>query len=200
MQVVSLAKDEHAAVKGDSGDHLFFLLEGSLQVVDVNEDGRKVGLFNIPRGDYFGEMPIIDRLPHPASVVAREKSLVGMLPRTHALELITGNPLVAKRVLLLLSSTIRAAADYRNILGKSNAFKKVFALLLQFAKPVPGGLVVIENMPTQQDISIMLNTSRETVSRAVNRLIDRGIIEKDFRRLIVRKPEALLKAITQGDD
>ena len=57
----------------------------------------------------------------------------------------------------------------------------------------PGGLVVINNMPTQKEIAIMVNTSRETVSRALHYLIQEKIVEKDLRRLIVRKPDKLRK-------
>ena len=112
---------------------------------------------------------------------------------TLALVLIYQNPLVAERLLKRMASTIRAAANYRTILGIPNAFQRVFALLNQFAKIAPGGLVVIEKMPTQQEIAIMVNTSRETVSRAIHILIQKGVVEKDMRRLIVRQPEALRK-------
>lgn len=182
--------------KGGVGDHLLFLLSGRLQAVDLTEDGREIGLSFLTPGDYFGELSIIDGLPRSASVVACEASLVAFLPRTQALELIYETPLVAERLLKRMASTIRTAANYRTILGIPNAFQRVFALLNQFAKTAPGGLVVIEKMPTQQEIAIMVNTSRETVSRAIHILIQKGVVEKDMRRLIVRQPEALRNAVT----
>lgn len=177
--------------KGGSGDHLLFLLSGRLQAVDVTEDGREIGLSIIPPGDYFGDLAVIDGLPRSASVVASEASLVALLPKAQALDLIYNSPLVAERMLKRMASKIRTASSYRTILGIPNAFQRVFALLNQFAKIAPGGLVVIEKLPTQQEIAIMVNTSRETVSRAINTLIQKGVVEKDMRRLIVRIPEAL---------
>ena len=41
----------------------------------------------------------------------------------------------------------------------------------------------------------MVNTSRETVSRAIHSLIQKGVVEKDMRRLIVRLPDALRDAV-----
>ena len=55
--------------------------------------------------------------------------------------------------------------------------------------------MVIDRLPTQQEISIMVNTSRETVSRAMQVLIQRGVVEKDLKRLIVRKPETLRQEV-----
>ena len=182
--------------KGGSGDHLLFLLSGRLQAVDVSEEGREIGLSIIVPGDYFGDLAVIDGSPRSASVVASEASLVAFLPRVQALELIYNTPLVAERMLKRMAKKIRDASNYRAILGIPNAFQRVFALLNQFSKIAPGGLVVIEKMPTQQEIAIMVNTSRETVSRAIHALIQKGVVEKDMRRLIVRLPDALRDAVS----
>lgn len=196
LQLRTVERGQHVLHKGGGGDHLLFLLAGRLQAVDMIEDGREIGLNFLTQGDYFGELSIIDGLSRSASVVACENSLIALLPRTHALALIYQNPLVAERLLKRMAANIRTAANYRTILGIPNAFQRVFALLNQFAKIAPGGLVVIEKMPTQQEISIMVNTSRETVSRAIHILIQKGVVEKDMRRLIVRQPDALRKAVS----
>ena len=191
LQVRTIRRGGFVIHKGGSGDHLLFLLSGQLQAVDVTEDGREIGLSIISPGDYFGDLAVIDGLPRSASIVACETSIVAYLPRVQALDLIYNNPLVAERMLKRMASKIRLASNYRAILGIPNAFHRVFALLNQFVKTAPGGLVVIDKMPTQQEIAIMANTSRETVSRAIHTLIKQGVVEKDMRRLIVRMPEAL---------
>ncbi|MHB1360266.1 MAG: Crp/Fnr family transcriptional regulator [Rhodocyclaceae bacterium] len=196
LQLRTVERGQRVINKGSGGDHLLFLLAGRLQVVDVTEDGREIGLSFLTAGEYFGELSIIDGLPRMASVVACDTSLLALLPRTQALALLYNNPLVAERLLKRMAATIRTAANYRMIIGIPNAFQRIFALLHQFAKIAPGGLVVIEKMPTQQEISIMVNTSRETVSRAIHILIQKGVVEKDMRRLIVRKPDALRQAVS----
>lgn len=190
-----IERSQQVIHKGSSGDHLLFLLSGRLQAVDLTADGRGVGLNFLNVGDYFGELSIIDGLPRSASVVATENSLVAFLPRDQALDLIYQNPLVAERLLKRMAENIRLSVTYRAIIGIPNAFQRVFALINELAKIAPGGLVVIEKMPTQQEIAITVNTSRETVSRAVQILIQMGIVEKDLRRLIIRKPDALRHAV-----
>jgi CRP/FNR family cyclic AMP-dependent transcriptional regulator len=200
LQVGKFDKGAHVLHKGGAGEHLLFVLSGRLQVVDLTEDGREIGLNFLGPGDYFGELAIIDGLPRSASVVACAVSLVATLPRNQALRLIYHCPLVAERLLKRMASSIRMAANYRTILGIPNAFQRVFALLNQFAKVAPGGLVVIDNMPTQQEIAITVNTSRESVSRAIHVLIQHGVVEKDMRRLIIRQPDALRRAVSSGDE
>lgn len=198
LAVKRVGKGVHVVHKGSHGDHLLFLLAGRLQVVDITTEGKEIGLSFIEPGDYFGELSIIDGLPRSASIVACEVSLIALLPRAQAQALIYKNPLVAERVLKRMTASLRASSNYRAILGLPNAFQRVYALLRQFTITAPGGLVVIEKLPTQQEMAIMVNTSRETVSRAIQGLIQRGIVEKDLRRLIVRKP-AELEAAAAGD-
>ena len=194
MQVRTVPKGGYVLHKGGAGDSLVFLLSGRLQVVDLTEDGREVGLSFLSVGDYLGELSILDDMPRSASVMACEASVLGFLPKVQALDLIYHQPIVAERVLKRLAAKVRAVSNYRTILSIPNAYQRVFALLSQFAKTAPGGLVVIEKIPTQQEIAITVNTSRETVSRAIQTLVQKGIVEKDMRRLIVRMPEALHSA------
>lgn len=191
LQIRTAERGQHILQKGGTGDHLLFLLSGLLQAVDITEDGREIGLSFLLPGDYFGELSVIDGLPRSATVVACETSIYALLPRVHALDLMHNNPLVAAQIFKRLAVGIRRATNFRTILGIPNAFQRVYALLDYLAQKNPGGMVVIERLPTQQEISIMVNTSRETVSRAIQVLIQRGVVEKDLRRLIVRKPEIL---------
>ena len=191
LQVKTAARGQPILHKGGVGDHLLFLLSGRLQAVDITEDGREIGLSFLQPGDYFGELSVIDGLPRSATVIACEPSIYGLLPRAHALELMHSQPLIAERMFKRLASGIRRASNFRTILGIPNAHQRVYALLEYLAKSSHGGLIVIEKLPTQQEISIMVNTSRETVSRAIQALIQRGVVEKDLRRLIVRKPDTL---------
>jgi len=66
--------------------------------------------------------------------------------------------------------------------------------LQQLAEQEHAGATVIENMPTHQQLAIMANASRETVTRAIRSLIRAGILAKDHRRLLILDPEGLRRA------
>lgn len=55
----------------------------------------------------------------------------------------------------------------------------------------------MERMPTQQEIAIMVNIRRDTFSGAIQILLQKGVVEEDLRRLIVRQPEEPSKAVKQ---
>lgn len=191
LRLRAYARRETVIHKGSPGTALLLLLSGQLQVVDVTEDGRAVGLRLLDPGDFFGEIAVIDGGPRSATVTALNPAVVGSLPRASALWLFSHCPTVASRMLAHMAAKIRSESQFRMLLGIQNTFQRVCALLEYYKRTQPGGLEVVENLPTQQDIAIMINTSRETVSRVLTELIQRGIVEKDMRRLIIRRPEAL---------
>jgi CRP-like cAMP-binding protein len=177
--------------KGTAGDHLLFLMKGSLQVLDITESGQEIGLNLLRPGDHFGELSVIDGGARSASIVAMEHSEVALMPKAVAWGLFHHNPLVAQRILSSLAQKLRTASVYQTILCLPNAAQRVHALLQRLARRAPGNLVVIDHAPKQRELAILANTSRETVSRTLTMLVEQGIVEKDNSRLIVRRPQEL---------
>ncbi len=198
LRVQTFTKGEYVVHKGGRGEDLFFLLDGRLLVVDVTAEGRQTGLNFLTPGDFFGELALIDELPRSASIMAVARSVVAVLPKVSARALIYETPLVAERMLRHIALKLRASTDFRAVLSIPQVFQRVCALLQLLAKPDPGQLLTIENMPTHQHLALMANSSRETVSRVLTALIDQGVLEKDNRRVIVRQPLELARLATQA--
>jgi CRP/FNR family transcriptional regulator, cyclic AMP receptor protein len=193
LQVHEFGKGDYVVTQGSAGGDLYFLLQGRLLVVDESQEGRQTGLNFLTSGDFFGELALIDDLPRSASVMAVAPSLVMTMPKAVARKIIYETPVLAERMLKHVAARLRATTDFRSILSLPAAHQRVFALVKLLAKPDPGKLLTIENMPTHQHLALMVNTSRETVSRAMQVLVVRGILQKDNRRLIVRAPQELQK-------
>jgi CRP-like cAMP-binding protein len=184
--------------KGGSADALLFLLSGQLQVVDITEDGRAIGLRMLTAGDFFGEIALINNSTRSASVVAMTEVLVAFLPASTALHLFSHSPSVARKMLGHLAQKIQRDSEFRALLSINNASRRIYtyiALMQQSADK--GGRMVIENLPTHQDIANMINTSRETVTRALLVLTQQGIVQKDGQRLVIADADALQK-LAQG--
>ena len=194
-----LDRGEIACRKDDAADGLYLLASGQLQVFEITEDGREVGLNLIQPGAFFGELSVIDDLPRSAHIAAIEPSVVGLLPQAAARKLFYQVPEMAEAMMKHLTGMVRSMSRHRVLLGIPNAFQRVFTLLLQMSRSMPGGLLVVQDVPKQQQIAIMLNTSRETVSRAIAELVQAGVVEKDLRRLIVRKPDMLRQWASKSD-
>jgi len=189
------AKRDIVLQKGGEGDGLLFLLSGSLQVIDVTEDGRAIGLRMLAPGDFFGEIAVINGSKRTASVVAMTPVLVAFLPAPAALHLFSHSPSVANQMLRHLAAKIQRDSEFRSLLSINNTTRRIYTFLVQMKKTEPGGPDVVENLPTHQDIANMINTSRETVTRALLTLVQQGIIQKETHRIIIVKPQALQKLV-----
>ncbi|MBC7500262.1 MAG: Crp/Fnr family transcriptional regulator [Herminiimonas sp.] len=183
--------------KGEAAEHLAFLLDGKLQVVDITADGREIGLHFIMPGAYFGELSVIDGQPRSAAIISVKTSDVAFLPSAQARALIFNRPLIAQRMLTHFSQVLRASSHQRTLLSIPNAFQRVFAQLQLFVRVTNEG-TVIEGLPKQHEIAIMVNTSRETVSRALHTLLKLNILVKKGSVLIVSNPEMLRNAAVVG--
>ncbi len=183
--------------KGGDGDSLMFLLSGQLQVIDITEDGRAIGLRMLAPGDFFGEIAVISQAKRSASVVAITPVLIALLPRTVALHLFSHSPSVANHMLRHLAEKIQRDSEFRALLSIHNTSKRIYTFLDLSKQTTPDNQATVENLPTHQDIANMINTSRETVTRAILALVQQGIVKKETNRLIITNPEALHK-LAQG--
>ncbi len=197
IRIRRYGKREVVLHKGGSGDGLLFLLAGQMQVVNVTEDGRAIGLRLLGPGDFFGEIALINNSTRSASVIAMTEVLVAFLPAPLAMHLFSHSPPVAAYMLRHLAEKIQRDSEFRALLSINNTAKRIYTYLVLMqrkasdADPTP----VVENLPTHQDIANMINTSRETVTRALLTLVQQGIVQKDSHRLIILQPDALQKLV-----
>lgn len=190
FHVRTYAKNESVVQKGLASAELYFLISGRLKVVDFIQSGREIGFVFIKPGMHFGELALIDGRPRSASIIATESSIVIVLPKKQAQQLIFNVPHVSKKLLLQLTDTIRKNNEHIMLLGSGSAYCRIYKLLLQQIEHIEGE-VIIEHLLTQHEMAMMTNTTRETVSRAISQLQDMGVIRKEGRNLIVQKVDAL---------
>ena len=193
LRIRQYAKREIVLQKGASGDSLLFLLTGQLQVIDITEDGRAIGLRMLSPGDFFGEIAVINGTMRSASVVATTAVLVALLPRNTALHLFSHSPSVANQMLRFLAAKVQRDSEFRALLSIHNTAKRIYSFLELVKEKQDGDVEVVENLPTHQDIANMINTSRETVTRTLLALVQQGIIKKGTHRLIIVDPAGLQK-------
>lgn len=190
----SYARREVVFDKGDRGQYLCFLLEGRLQAVDFTVDGREVGLYFVDAGDYFGELSVIDGEPQAEYMIAVTKARVAFLPRQEARSLILNRPELAGQVMTRIARRLRAISAQRTLLALPNPAQRICAQLVQLA----AGQSVIAPVPTHQEIAIMINTSRETVTRVFQVLQNRHAIRREGHQLHI-EDAAYLSAVAHGE-
>lgn len=180
-----LAKREVVSTKEQTRFSLGFLLTGRLQGVDFTVDGRAVGLYFVEPGDYFGELSVIDGQQASEHVIAVAKSQVLLLDAEPARSLIFEHPTVAQAVMARLSKRVREVTAQRTLLALPNPFQRLCVQLLALARPSRSEGLVLEAAPTHQELAIMINSSRETVTRAFQTLVLRRVVARQGEKLVL---------------
>jgi len=195
----TVAKREVVLQKGATAQFLCFLAEGRLQGVDFTVDGREVGLYFLDPGDYFGELAVIDGREQPEFIVSVARSRVIFIPRQIVRPLLFSDPSIAEQVGSRLAKRLRDSAAQRKILGMANPLQRIAAQLTQLAQQSAQAAqatqapksAVIMNAPTHQELAIMINLSRETVTRAFQILQAKGLLAREGTNLIIQQPEQM---------
>ena len=146
--------------------------------------------------DFFGELGVVDGELHPETVIAIAKSRVLMVPRNAIRPLLVGMPSMAEAMILRLSLKLREAHEQRRILGLANPLQKVCAQLTILSRHSPNA-TLIPDMPTHQELAIMINASRETVTRVFQLLQGKGLVQRDGNHLKIQQVSTL-REIAEG--
>ena len=193
VKYVRFQKNQFVIRKGDASESLIFVMQGELNVVDVNENGQYFWLANIPAGMSSGELGLISGEKRSSSIVASRESIVGFLGKKDALELILKNPSISWKIMQHMVKIIKNNNTQLALMNLPTAQERVEALLSQRINRYSNGSIVIENLPSQESLATMANTSRETVSRIINKLVKDGVLEKEKgrKRYFVKQPDKL---------
>lgn len=186
-----IARREVALSKEQTRIELGFLLEGRLQGVDFTVDGRGVGLYFVEPGDHFGELSIVDALPPAEHVIAVVRSTAVFLEVEPARHLIVENPDIAQAVMARLAARVRNVSAQRTLLALPNPFQRLCVQLQLMARPEGPNTASLDPAPTHQELAMMINASRETVTRAFQLLMLREVIKREGSRLVLLKRDFL---------
>lgn len=177
---------------------LSFLFEGRLQGVDFTLDGREVGLYFIEPGDFCGEVALFDQGPQPEHVIALTRSQVVMVPMAALRPVMFSSRPLMEVLCTRLAGRVRNLTSHRALLSLNSVSQRVCGQLwtLLQASTVSDAILF---PPTHQEMAIMLNLSRESVTRVFQTLQKKGIVKRDGTTKLLIPMPSLLKTLAYGD-
>jgi CRP-like cAMP-binding protein len=179
---------------GSTDSDVFLLIEGQLVAKRFSAAGQEFGYRRLPQFSYFGELAALDGSPRSVSVIALSDARIGCIPAADFRALLNEWPELAKTLLIDLARRVRELSDRLFEVSTVSVGGRVAAEVtrLALAAGVRGDGGVVANMPTHAELAALIGGQRETVTRALNRLADAGIVGKQGRSLIIHDFEALL--------
>lgn len=176
--------------------YLVVVLRGQLQKTEIAEDGRITGIAFVNPGEVLDWLSVIDGAPINFSVSTTQETDLLLLPMNIARQLIRTNSTLANFVLRQVAADVRRNSEQRQLLTLPNAFQRIFVQIVHLAEQSPDQ--TITNLPKQHEIAAMVNTSRETVSRAIQVLVKNGVLIKHGHRFVVQHTDQLKQLAASG--
>jgi CRP/FNR family cyclic AMP-dependent transcriptional regulator len=92
---------------GDKGDAMYLIERGKVRICVRTTDGREMTLTELERGDFFGEMALLDGQRRSADAIVAEDARLAVLSREHLLSFMRSTPKVALEMLTALANRLR---------------------------------------------------------------------------------------------
>ena len=169
-------QDENAGVTiinhGDETNSLYLIIEGTLLITQLAEDGKIVSLELLKKGQCFGEIAIIDGAPRSASVVSLGNVKLGILSENFVKGTLMNDLDFNKSLLLRFAGIVRSANIQIFSLITANARKRLLLQLVRLSKMIQGRPHerVVEKGLSHTAIGSFAGISRETVTRIIGEL------------------------------
>lgn len=160
---------------GDCIDALYVIVQGSVKVLNRDDEGREVIITMLGRGECFGEMGLIDGSPRSADVVTNENCELLVIAKTDFKRALADNVDLCLNIMRSLVLRLREANRKIESLALLDVYGRVAKLLLDFSEK-ENGRRVIKRKVTKQDMAKMVGASREMVSRVMKDLETSGYI------------------------
>lgn len=98
--------------EGDPPEKLYLILEGKVRISKKNEAGEELTLATLAKGDFFGEMALVDGAPRSATVSTVEPCEFFILSRVAFIQLLSQSPRLIPGLFASIVSKLRSVNEH----------------------------------------------------------------------------------------
>ncbi|HJX37050.1 MAG TPA: Crp/Fnr family transcriptional regulator [Anaerolineae bacterium] len=171
----------------ESGEALFIIKEGKVQLYRISPDGRKLVTSTLGPGTIFGGMTLIGQGMYHSFAEAVEECSVWKMDRGDLERLLLDRPEVALRILEVLGRRLLEVETRLEDIAFKTVAGRLASLLLRLMKEQG---TTIRGL-THQNLADDVGTHRETTTQALTRFRSAGLVETGRKRIEILDPEGL---------
>jgi CRP-like cAMP-binding protein len=184
--------------QGDPGESLFILEAGSVKIVLPSAEGEEGAIIaTLGRGDFFGELALLDGAPHSATAVAVEPTQALVLGRVTFERLVDESAGLRRALFAGLVAELRRLTGHVEDLHFLDLPGRLARRLVRLARETDvaaSGEVSLAWPYTQSDLAAMIGGTRQTVNRLLSDFAERGLIRIEKDVLVIPDLDRLERA------
>jgi CRP/FNR family transcriptional regulator, cyclic AMP receptor protein len=190
VRIAEFGPGDYICFQGDPRSPLVLVVSGQLRISTLSEDGREIPVRVINPGQSGGEEPILQNSSIHGNIAAVKKSTVALFNRAQARQLFN-EPDVARALNNSMALRLINFFERQAVQGLPRADARIAAVIESSIDYTENDESPLIELPDQATIAAMAKVSRETVSRVLKSLTNRGVIAKEGRRIRVRDRDTL---------
>ncbi len=198
LRVRRFKKNETIFHQGDPGDSLYIVESGAVKIVLPSPEGEDGAIIaTLGRGDFFGELALLDGSPHSATAVAAEPTNALVLQREPFEQLIDTEPLLRKALFAGLVGELRRLTGHVEELHFLDLPGRLASRIVRSARdadPERTTDVRLDWPYTQSDLASMIGGTRQTVNRLLADMVAQGLIVVERDSLLIPDLDRLARA------
>ena len=167
----------------DSGEVLFLLKKGQVQIYRLAPNGKKLVVSTLGPGAIFGEMSLVGQGMHNTFAEAVDECVLCVMSRADVERLVREKPDVAFRFLETMGGRLTELETHLEDIAFKSIPARLAGLLLRLAAEQNSAEL---RGYTHQDFSEMLGTYRETITQTLNEFKAQGLIDIGRKRIVLR--------------
>lgn len=175
--------------QGDTGDALYAVLDGAMEISILSLDGRKLSLDLMGPGAVFGEIALFDPGTRTATVTAMEPSVLLRVFSTDVMRELRLHPELAIDMVLLAGQRMRWMGNQLNEMAFLPVSTRVARKLLHLA-PRHGAQAGAVRL-SQAELAEYVGATREAVSKTLAQWKRQGIVDVARGHVLIRDLPAL---------
>jgi CRP/FNR family transcriptional regulator, dissimilatory nitrate respiration regulator len=192
VQVRRAVRGEYLFHEGDPARGFFIVRKGAVNIHRVGADGAEKTIHIFREGNSFAEGTLGSEAGYPACARVVEDCDLLFVPRAEFLALLRSDAAIALRIIGSMSQHLRLLVNaLEDIQGKDVETRLMNWLLKRCPLPRPAMPLEIALDVTKTVLAAELSTRSETLSRALAKLRDAGLIAVEGRRIRITSPQKL---------
>lgn len=176
--------------EGDEGNGFYMVGAGKIKIYKMSPAGKEHILHIFGPYEPFGEVPVFNGQPFPATAEALIQTTTLFFPREKFIQLVEKSPAIALGMLAILSMRLRRFTIQIEDLSLKEVPARLAGYLLYLSKEQKNPDLVELDISKGQ-LASLLGTIPETLSRIFAKMSDSGLIEVNGRRITLVDKNAL---------
>lgn len=193
MDIFSLKRRQTLLTGGSAFRGLGMVLSGRMQAIELTLDGREVALKTVEQNGLFGQEDLLARTPLSLHWTAPAAASVAVMGLKSAMELIQ-QPEMLRALAADLAQQLNDQLQWQKILSANTVAAKLANWIVFSA----AGKVEV-SLPTHAEVAWRLNTTRESVTRVLQKLQADGVLVREDGKWLIRRVNAL-RDLAKGED